>query len=90
MQFLDPRTAKSSTKLYAATVGDLKGARLAYVSNGWMSMNKIGKRIEGPLKTKYGVSEVMFYDVPRNMEPPGGLLDDLARDCDAAIVGIAN
>lgn len=90
MQFLDPTNPNPSKKLYAPAVYELKGKRLAFLNNGWMSMTKIGQRIEGPLKAKYGVSEMIYYDVPRNMEPSGGLLDQVARECDVAIVGMAN
>jgi len=89
MQFLDPTNPRPSRKHPALTV-ELKGARLAYLNNGWLSMTKIGRRIEKPLRDRYGVSEVVFCDVPRNKEPPGGLLDKVAREFDAAVVGMAN
>ena len=90
MQFLDPTSPNPRKALHAKTLRDLKGKRLAFLNNGWMSMTKIGRRIETPLKSTYGVSEVVFFDVPRNTEPPGGLLDRVAREFDAAIVGMAN
>lgn len=90
MRFLDPTNPNPSKYLCVATVRELKGARLAYLNNGWISMAKMGKRMEAQLKTRYGVSEVVYYDVPRNMEPAGGLLDQVAGECDAAIVGMAN
>lgn len=90
MQFLDPTNPSPSRYLRVATVNELKGTRLAYLNNGWISMAKIGKRIEGQLKARHGVSELVYYDVPRNMEPAGGLLDRVAGECDAAIVGMAN
>jgi hypothetical protein len=89
VQILDPTNPRPGKKRSVPPVA-LKGARLAYLNNGWLSMTKIGRHIEGPLKSKFGVSEVVHFNVPRNMEPPGGLLDEVARDFDAAIVGMAN
>ena len=90
MQYLDPRNPNPHRQLPAPVVGDLKGKTLGYLNNGWLSMARIGQRIEGQLKARYGVSRVIFYDVPRSMEPPDGLLDKVVRECQAAIVGMAN
>lgn len=90
MQFLDPTSPNPRKAHDTKALSDLKGKRLAYLNNGWMSMTKIGRRIEGPLKNQYGVSEIAFFDVPRNKEPPDGLLEEVARNFDAAVVGMAN
>ncbi len=90
MQYLDPRNPNVGRKQFVPAVGDLKGKTLGFLNNGWISMTKIGRRIEGRLKSQYGVSQVIFYDVPRSMEPPPGLLDRVVRECQAAIVGMAN
>ena len=90
MQFLDPRSRNPRIARDAKSLGDLKGKRLAYLNNGWTSMTKIGRRIEGPLKSRFGLAEVVFFDVPRNKEPADGLLDEVAKNFDAAIVGMAN
>jgi hypothetical protein len=90
VQFLDPTSPNPRKALDARVLKELKGKRLAYLNNGWTSMTKIGLQIEAPLKTTYGVSEIVVFDVPRNTEPPGGLLDRVAREFDGAIVGMAN
>lgn len=90
MQFLDPTNPNSRRARDVKALSDLKGKRLAYLNNGWTSMTKIGRRIEAPLKRTYGLAEMIFLDVPRNMEPPGGLLEYVAHNFDAAIVGMAN
>ena len=89
MQFLDPTSPNPRKSLDRKVLDRLKGKRIAYLNNGWMSMTKIGRRIEAPLKAQ-GVAEIVVFDVPRNKEPPGSLLDDVAREFDAAIVGMAN
>jgi hypothetical protein len=90
MQFLDPRSPNPGKHVALPRVRDLRGARIAFLNNGWLSMRRIGHRIEGPLMERYGVAEVTFYDVPRNAEPPGDLLGRLAKEYDGAIVGLAN
>ena len=90
VQFLDPTNPNPGRKRAANVLRNLRGARVAFLNNGWMSMTRIGRRIEGPLKARYGAAEVVFYDVPRNAEPPGGLLERVAEGFDAAIVGMAN
>ena len=90
MKTLDPRSPNPERKLCVPTLPSLRGKRLAFLNNGWLSMEKIGKLIEGRLLEDYGVREIVFHSIPRNMEPPGGLLDQVARDFDAAIVGLAN
>ena len=90
MRYLDPRNPQPHQRPLVPAVGSLKGKTLGYLNNGWMSMAKIGSRIEGQLKARYGIAQVIFYDVPRSTAPPAGLLDRVARECQAAIVGMAN
>lgn len=90
MRYLDPRSPNPSKGLAVPAVGKLDGKIVGYLNNGWMSLTKIGKRIEGPLKEKHGVSQVIYYDIPRSTAPPAGFLEQVARDCQAAIVGMAN
>ena len=90
MQFLDPTSPNPRKARDVKSLRDLKGKRLAYLNNGWMSMTKIGRHIEGRLKERYGVADLVFFDVPRNTEPPDGLLENVAGNFDAAIVGMAN
>ena len=90
MQFLDPTNPNPGKALAATQIGDLRGKRVAYVNNGWLSMTKIGRLLEGPLREQHGVKEVVHFEVPRNREPPDRLLDVIAQEFDAAIVGLAN
>lgn len=90
MQFLDPTNPNPNAHKGASTVSELKGKKLAFLNNGWLSMGKIGSHIEGPLKSKHGVAQITYFSVPRNTAPPDGLLDRVAREFDAAIVGMAN
>ncbi|HSN40591.1 MAG TPA: hypothetical protein VLT92_10390 [Burkholderiales bacterium] len=90
MHYLDPRSPNLSKKLFVPAAGELKGKTLGFLNNGWLSMAKIGRHIEGPLKAKYGLARVLYYDVPRSMAPPAGFLEKVADECQMAIVGMAN
>jgi hypothetical protein len=90
MQYLDPRSPHPAKELAVPAVGALQGKTLGFLNNGWTSMSKLGRMIEAPLKSRFGVAEVRFYDVPRSMAPPAGLLEQVAGECQAAIVGMAN
>lgn len=84
MQFLDPTNPNPDKSLVGTHLSDLRGKRIAYVNNGWLSMTKIGRLVEGPLRDQLGVKEIVYFDVPRNREPPDRLLDLIAQDFDAA------
>jgi hypothetical protein len=90
MQFLDPTNPNPNAHKGASTVSELKGKKLAFLNNGWLSMGKIGSHIEGPLKSEHGVAQITYFSVPRNTAPPDGLLERIASEFDAAIVGMAN
>jgi hypothetical protein len=90
MQFLDPTNPNPDRRLAVPVLARTTGARLAFLNNGWLSMKKIGEFIEGPLREQHGIADLAFHAVPRNMEPPDGLLDRIAAEYDAAIVGLAN
>ncbi len=90
MQFLDPTNPNPAKTLAGLRINDLRGKRLAYVNNGWLSMTKIGNLVAGPLRDQHGVKEIVVFEVPRNREPPDNLLGVIAQDFDAAIVGLAN
>ena len=90
MQFLDPTDPIKVKMLELNRLRDLEGKRLAYLSNGWESMNKIGRHIAEPLRREYGIAEITPFDIPRNREPSDGLLERIAQQFDVAIVGMAN
>jgi len=90
MQILDPTNPNPNAHKGTRVLRALAGKRLAFLNNGWTSMGKIGRLIEGPLKSAHGVAEIVHFDVPRNTAPPGNLLERVAREFDGAIVGMAN
>ena len=90
MKYLDPRNVKPAGQVALPVAGALAGKTLGYLNNGWLSMSKMGTHMAEQLRTKYGVENIIYYDVPRAMGPPEGLLEEVAAECEAAIVGLAN
>ena len=90
MQYLDPTHPKTPAKLVVPAAGALKGKTVGVLNNGWMSLARMSKRWDEVLKSRHGVAHVRYYDVPRSIAPEAGTLERVARECQAAIVGLAN
>ena len=73
-----------------AVLGLLKGKRIAFVNNGWTSFTKIGGYLTSELKDRYGVANVPMYQIPPSVAPDPKLLDRIAAESDAAVIGLAN
>lgn len=90
VEYLDPVSRNADKKLYVPAVGDLKGKTIAFLTNGWSSYNAMGAHIEKVLSNRFGIREMRTYAIPTSCAPPPGLLDQVAEECDAAVVGMAN
>jgi len=90
LEYLDPTSPNTERKLYVPAVSDLAGKRIAFVNNGWLSFTRIGSRIEQVLKDRYGIASFATYAIPTSCAPAPGLLEQVAAEADAAIVGMAN
>ena len=90
MKILDPTSPNPAKLSPLPALESLTGKRIAFLDNGWRSMSGIGSHIEPLLQKRYGVAEMVRFDIPRNREPANGLLDRIAEEFDAAIVGMAN
>ena len=89
MQILVPTaSARPSEKSKATRLATLAGKRFAIVSNGWRSMDAMGRRVSERLKAD-GVIAVDFFPVHINKPITNEALDEIAA-YDAAIVGLAN
>ena len=67
----------------------MRGKRIAYVENGWKSFVAMGERVEQMLK-EAGIASFRFYRISTSSAAPAALLDQIVRESDAAIVGMAN
>jgi hypothetical protein len=90
IEYLVPTGLKAKKKVLVPPVGTLKGKRIAFVNNGWTSFTKIGGYLTSELKDRYGVANVPMYQIPPSVAPDPKLLDRIAAESDAAVVGLAN
>ncbi len=90
IEYLDPVSPNTDKKLHVPAVGALKNKRIGFLTNGWESYNTMGKKIEQVFRDEHGISEMKRYVIPTSCAPLDGLLDQVAAECDAAIVGMAN
>ena len=90
LEYLDPVSPNLEKKLFVPAVGEIKGKRIAFVNNGWLSFTKIGARMAEALKERYGIADMPTYPILSSGPPAPGLLDRVVDECDAAIVGLAN
>ena len=90
LSYLVPTGVRTKKKVLIPPVGTLKGKRIAFVNNGWTSFTKIGGYLTAELKDRYGAASVPTYQIPPSVAPDPRLLDRIAAESDAAIVGLAN
>lgn len=90
IEYLDPTSPRLGGQLFVPAVSDLRCKVVGFLSNGWSSFDKIGARMHGLLREKHGVKEMRTYAIPSSGPPPAGFLDQVAKECDVAIVGMAN
>lgn len=90
LEYLDPVSPNTGQKLYVPAVGELRGKTIGFLSNGWASYNAMGAKIEQVFREQHGIKQMRAYAIPTSCAPPEGLLEQVAAECDAAIVGMAN
>lgn len=90
IEYLDPTYPKSGGGLCVPAASELRGKVIGFLNNGWSSFGKIGLRLQRVLQEKHGIKEMRTYAIPSSMAPAPGLLDRVASECDAAVVGMAN
>ncbi len=88
--YLDPIVPRKTDGLAVPAVGELKGKTIAFVENGWKSFLAISVRLEETLKAKYGIAAFKRYKISSSGPPAKGIYDQIAAECDGAIVGLAN
>jgi hypothetical protein len=90
IEYLVPSGLRTRKKVLIPPVGTLRGKRIAFVNNGWTSFTKIGGYATSEFKERYGIANVLTYQIPPSVAPDPKLLDRIAAESDAAIVGLAN
>jgi hypothetical protein len=90
LEYLDPTSPKNAKGLFVPAVRELRGKTIAFLDNGWSSFAKIGARLDEVLRERFGVAEMRTYPISAASAVPTDLLDRIVRECDAAVVGMAN
>ena len=90
IEYLDPVSPNKDRKLFVPAVGELKDKTIAFVTNGWASYNAMGAHIAQVFAERHGIREMRTYAIPTSCAPEPGLLERVADECDAAVVGMAN
>ena len=78
-----------------ATLGDLRGKAIGLLRNQWLSVPIIFNKIEELLRTRYGVADVFNYGDKEGVRthgpiPPGEIIAEVSKKCDAIIVGLGH
>jgi hypothetical protein len=89
LEYFEPVNRKATNTLVVPPVGRLEGKRIAFVNNGWTCFTKMGEHLEALLVGR-GAADVPTYAIPPSAAPKPGTLERIAKECDAAIVGLAN
>ncbi|MBI2906587.1 MAG: hypothetical protein HYX92_02895 [Chloroflexi bacterium] len=90
-QILDPTAEPEEEEIaLAAPVGDLNGKVIGFIDNGWWSLNVALTRIQELLNQKYRPAEIIWRKKSGSQPAPDEIIEDLAKKCDLAIVGLGN
>jgi len=91
MEILIPTASAGGVqRMNLRSLDTLDGKRVGIVSNGWRSMDAMSPRMAARLKERYGARQAGFFTVHLNRPITADILDQVAAQCDAAIVGLAN
>jgi hypothetical protein len=70
--------------------GRRANATMAILTNRWKSMDRMAERMASQLMEVHGVATVPVYGIPINGAMSDEVRERVIRECDAAIVGLAN
>lgn len=68
----------------------LEGLTVAVLTNKWVSMDVISRRLAERLPAEHKVAEVFVETVPLNGGAPADVLARVLKRADLAVVGLAN
>ncbi|MPZ79555.1 MAG: hypothetical protein GEV28_03795 [Actinophytocola sp.] len=82
--------ATGRTGLAAARLATMRGATVGIVNNSWRCMNVIADELTTMLRADYGVARIVERQISAAQTLPDDVLEAMAVDCDAVVVGIGN
>ena len=93
MKICDPTGVTSKKRdchASSPSMGGLAGKTVGILSNLWPSYEGMIVRFREQLVDEHQVSRVNYYEIPRTRAASDELLQRVASECDAAIVGLGN
>ncbi|MFC2058637.1 hypothetical protein ACFLTS_03205 [Chloroflexota bacterium] len=91
MRILDPTyEVKEAAEAALPSLDGLGGKTIAFLSNGWPSLNTVFDILDRSLRAEYGVAATFIRDIPLSDPAPDELLDEVVNGCDAAVVALGN
>ena len=91
MKILDPvEPSPAEVSGMPARRATLEGLTVAVLTNKWVSMDVISKRLSERLKAEHNVADVFIETVPLNGGAPADVLARVLKRADLAVVGMAN
>ena len=87
----DPRgRARSAGAQLYPKIDTLRGKTMVVLNNHWTCMDEMIDHLGAALKSRYGVKEVIQFDVPVSTSVDEAVIAEAARRGDFAVVGLAN
>lgn len=83
-------TSAARAGLGAARLSTLDGRVIGIVNNSWRCMNVIADELTTVLREDFGVADVVERQISAAQTLPPDMLEAMAADCDAVVVGIGN
>lgn len=74
----------------APRLPSLAGRRIGLVNNSWRCMHVVAEELTRRLTAEHGVAEIVERRISAAQTLPPAVLEQMADDCDAVIVGIGN
>jgi hypothetical protein len=85
-----PATTSGAESQRSPLAGGLQTKRIGLIANAWPSWVEMADRLEQRLRSTFPGVDVHRYLVPNGSAAAPELIDEIARDNDGAIVGLAN
>lgn len=92
MKYVDPTSHKANKEKTSSplVVSTLAGKTVGMLSNDWPSYEQMIVRFRERLVERHKVSRILCYRIPRISPAPDELLEKVAGECDAVVVGLGN
>ncbi|MQA06592.1 MAG: hypothetical protein GEV07_29110 [Streptosporangiales bacterium] len=87
---LSPVAPSDTSSTDEEALPSIAGRRVTLLGNGWPSWDHLRAAVADRLRAEHDPAEVSTRDVPLGSQAPAPLLDEIAADSDAVVLGLAN